>query len=240
MKDALGSVQSVLVLGGGSDIALATLRELVAAAGPHGRARGARPRRRSRPRAAELRALGRDDGRDGRLRRPRHRVSTTAFVDDVFEPRRRHRPRAPRVRRARRPGGGRARRPRRGRHRRGRTTSGSVSVGGAARAAHARAGPRHDRGAVVGRRRAGPAVELRLRLVEGGHGRVLPGPRRQPRRHRRAGHDRAARVRAHEDDRRAWTPAPLSTTPEAVADAIVHGLGARQRDRLGAVARSAT
>jgi decaprenylphospho-beta-D-erythro-pentofuranosid-2-ulose 2-reductase len=29
MKDALGSVQSVLVLGGGSDIALATLRELV-------------------------------------------------------------------------------------------------------------------------------------------------------------------------------------------------------------------
>ena len=29
MKDALGSVQSVLVLGGGSDIALATVRELV-------------------------------------------------------------------------------------------------------------------------------------------------------------------------------------------------------------------
>ena len=29
MKDALGSVQSVLVLGGGSDIARATLRELV-------------------------------------------------------------------------------------------------------------------------------------------------------------------------------------------------------------------
>jgi decaprenylphospho-beta-D-erythro-pentofuranosid-2-ulose 2-reductase len=30
MKDALGSVQSVLVLGGGSDIALATVRALVA------------------------------------------------------------------------------------------------------------------------------------------------------------------------------------------------------------------
>ena len=29
MKDALGSMQSVLVLGGGSDIALATVRELV-------------------------------------------------------------------------------------------------------------------------------------------------------------------------------------------------------------------
>ncbi|HEX2737031.1 MAG TPA: decaprenylphospho-beta-D-erythro-pentofuranosid-2-ulose 2-reductase, partial [Acidimicrobiia bacterium] len=29
MKDALGSVQSVLVLGGGSDIARATCRELV-------------------------------------------------------------------------------------------------------------------------------------------------------------------------------------------------------------------
>ena len=30
--------------------------------------------------------------------------------------------------------------------------------------------------------------------------------------------------------------APLSTTPEAVADAIVHGLGARLRDRVGASA----
>ena len=30
MKDSLGSVQSVLVLGGGSEIALATVRELVA------------------------------------------------------------------------------------------------------------------------------------------------------------------------------------------------------------------
>ena len=30
MKDALGAVQSVLVLGGGSDIALATVRALIA------------------------------------------------------------------------------------------------------------------------------------------------------------------------------------------------------------------
>ena len=47
---------------------------------------------------------------------------------------------------------------------------------------HARAGPRRDRRAVVGRRRAGPPVELRLRLVEGRARRVLPGARRQPRR----------------------------------------------------------
>ena len=46
------------------------------------------------------------------------------------------------------------------------------------RAADARPGPRHDRRAVVGGRGTGPALELRVRIVEGGHGRVLPGPRR--------------------------------------------------------------
>ena len=76
MQDALGSVQSVLVLGGGSDIALATLRELVqrrartivlAARDPDaledGRGRAARRRR--------------DDGRDRRVRRRDHRDATT-------------------------------------------------------------------------------------------------------------------------------------------------------------------
>ena len=67
-------------------------------------------------------------------------------------------------------------------------------------AAHA-AGPRHDRGTVVGRRRARSSLQLRVRLVEGGDGRVPPGPRRQPRRHRRARHGRAPGIRALEDDR---------------------------------------
>src|SRR5882757_8360380 len=57
MKDALGSVQSVLVLGGGSDIALATLRELV-----QRRTRtivlAARDPAALEPVAAELRAAG--------------------------------------------------------------------------------------------------------------------------------------------------------------------------------------
>ena len=84
MKDALGSVQSVLVLGGGSDIAQATLRELV-----QRRARtivlAARDPGALERSADELRDCGRDDGRDRRLRRARHRQSTHAFVDGVFE-----------------------------------------------------------------------------------------------------------------------------------------------------------
>jgi decaprenylphospho-beta-D-erythro-pentofuranosid-2-ulose 2-reductase len=59
MKDALGSVQSVLVLGATSDIAAATVRALVAR-----RARrvllAARDPEQARPLAAELRALGAD------------------------------------------------------------------------------------------------------------------------------------------------------------------------------------
>ena len=84
----------------------------------------------------------------------------------------------------------------------------------------ASAGPRHDRRAVVGRRRARPQVELRLRLDQGRARRVLPGPRRQPGRHRRARHGRAARLRAHEDDR--------GPRPGAAVD---HARRGRRRDR---------
>ena len=41
-------------------------------------------------------------------------------------------------------------------------------------------GPRHARAAVVGRRRARAPLELRVRLVEGRHRRLLPRPRRPP------------------------------------------------------------
>ena len=84
MKDALGSVQSVLVLGGGSDIAQATLRELVQRRGPHGRARGARPRRARAGAPTSCAAAGATtvetiafDARDT--------ASHDAFVDDVFD-----------------------------------------------------------------------------------------------------------------------------------------------------------
>jgi decaprenylphospho-beta-D-erythro-pentofuranosid-2-ulose 2-reductase len=83
MKDALGSVQSVLVLGGGSDIALATVRDLV-----RRRARtvvlAARDPARLQGAADVLRAAGATtvetmafDARDT--------ASHDAFVSDVFE-----------------------------------------------------------------------------------------------------------------------------------------------------------
>jgi decaprenylphospho-beta-D-erythro-pentofuranosid-2-ulose 2-reductase len=83
MKDALGSVQSVLVLGGGSDIALATVRELV-----QRRARtvvlAARDPQALEATADELRAAGATtvetiafDARDT--------ASHDAFVADVFD-----------------------------------------------------------------------------------------------------------------------------------------------------------
>ena len=222
MQDSLGSVQSVLVLGAGSDIAHATLRALVTR-----RARtivlAARDTASLAPLVAELRDAGRRAGRDGRRST---RVDTEQQLGTHrrrVHPRRRHRPRHPRVRRARRPGGSRARLRRRRRHRARQLPRPGVGRR-AARAAHARPGPRHDRGVVVGGGRAGAAVELRVRLVEGGHGRVLPGTRRQPRGQRREGDDRPPGLRAHEDDQGHGRPRPLSTTADAVADAIVRGL----------------
>ena len=148
MKDALGSVQSVLVLGGGSDIALATVRELVqrrartvvlAARDPEALTATAEELRRGRCDPVETVAF---DARDT--------ASHDAFVADVFD----------RVgdvdlallafgvlgdqEEAEHDG------PRRGRHRRGELRG--IGVGdGADRAAHAHAGSRHDRGPLVRR-----------------------------------------------------------------------------------------
>jgi decaprenylphospho-beta-D-erythro-pentofuranosid-2-ulose 2-reductase len=83
MKDALGSVQSVLVLGGGSDIALATVRELV-----RRRARtvvlAAREPASLQAAAVELRAAGATTVETMAFD-ARATASHEAFVSDVFE-----------------------------------------------------------------------------------------------------------------------------------------------------------
>ena len=224
MKDALGSVQSVLVLGGGSDIALATCAALV----PRRRARVVLAAR--KPEDARRRPSPRSCAAGAVRRRRRSPFDATdfathqQFVDVDVRPLRRLRRRARRVRRARRPGRGRDRR--RGRASRSSQTNftGVVSVTVPARAAAASsratarswccrsvAGERARRSNFVyGSSKAG------LDAFFQGLGDALAGTRR-------AGHDRAARLRAHEDDR-GLEPAPLSTTPEAVAQAIVRGL----------------
>ena len=235
-------MQSVLVLGGGSDIALATVR----AAGRSGARRtvvlaGARPRgSSSRSRRADLAAA-----------RRRRTVETVAFdaaatdthdafVDDVFDRFGDIDLVAPRVRRARRPGPRPSTTPTPRSTSRGSNYVGAVSVAVPVVAAPAHAGPRDDRGAVVGGGRARPPVELRLRLVEGRastrSSRASATASSAPGVH---GDDRATRVRAHEDDRGPGRRRRSSTTPEAVADAIVHGL-ARGRRPSGCPARCAT
>ena len=211
MNDALGGAQSVLVLGGGSEIALATVRKLI-----EGRCRtvdARRPRHRSaRPAGQGARGRRRDHRRRRRVRRARLRVarrrsSATCSREhadfdlvllafgvlgdqDLAET-----------------DGAEARRIVES------NFTGAVSVLVPLVGALKDAGPRHGRRAVVRRRRARPQVELRLRVEQGGPRRVLPGPRRQPRRHRRAHRRRAARLRAHEDDRGAGRRAARRPTP---------------------------
>ena len=85
MKDALGSVQSVLVLGGGSDIAQATRARAGRRDAPaRSCSRRATPTR-CEPSADELRAAGATDGRDRRRSTRATPRSHAAFVDDVFE-----------------------------------------------------------------------------------------------------------------------------------------------------------
>ena len=225
VKDALGEVQSVLVLGGGSDIALATCRKVVARARPRvSCSRRASPRRATRA-AVELRAAG--ASKYTRLRstpptsRRTRRSSTRRSIASATSTSCSSRSACSATRSEAEHDAAAAARDRADQlHRRG------VGVGAARRAA-ARAGPRHDRAAVVGRRRAGAPVELRLRLVEGRHRRLLPGPRR----HRSpASGVHVMIVRpgfVHTKMTEGMKAAPLSATADAVADAIV----ARDRAR---------
>ena len=187
------------------------------------------------PAAAELGRGRRRAGRGAGLRRRRHRTRTPRSIDE-------------RVRRASATStwcwwrsaswatrSGCCDDPAAARGRGRRTSSGAASATLAVAERLRAPGPRHDRGAVVsvaGERAR--QVELRLRLVEGGAGRVRPGPGRRARRPTgvhvmvvRPGFVRT-KMTAGMD------PAPFTTTPEAVADAIVGGLRARLAHRLGA------
>ena len=77
----------------------------------------------------------------------------------------------------------------------------AVSVGVALAAEFRRQGHGHARRAVVGGRRARPSLQLRLRLDEGRAGRVLHRAHRGAARRRHRRHGRPPRLRAHEDDR---------------------------------------
>ena len=199
MSDALGGVQSVLVLGGGSEIALATVRKLI-----DGRCRtvtlAGRDTEALERSAKELEAAGAStvdvvafdaldyashDALMSPTCSPARRTSISSCSRSACSATRSW----PRTTAPKRAGSSRP-------------TSPAPSPCWSRSSGHCGTGPRHDRGAVVRRRRAGPAIELRVRIEQGRPRRLLPGPRRQPRRHRRAHRDRAARVRAHEDDRR--------------------------------------
>ena len=182
VKDALGAVQSVLVLGGGSDIAR---RDVRSSSSRRAHARvvlAARKPEALDAAVAESRAAGASAVDDGRVRRHRLRVargrsSTTTFdrfgdFDLVLvafgvlgdQDRAEHDAAAAlEIVQT--------------------NFTGVVSVTVPLVERLEAAGPRHARAAVVGRGRTRAPVELRLRLVEGRRRRVLPRPRRPPRRH---------------------------------------------------------
>ena len=175
LNDSMGLPQSVLVLGGGSDIARALVRSLIRT-----RARtivlGGRPGSKSLALAAdEARQSGASTVGVGALRRPGPGLGRRRGRRSVRHLRR-HRPGGGGLRRPGRPdaGRGRPRRRHRGRHRQLHRGRHRRPGGGPAPASP---GPRNPARPVDGRRGAGPTGQLRLRLVEGGHGRVLPGPR---------------------------------------------------------------
>ena len=76
-----------------------------------------------------------------------------------------------------------------------------VHLGRAAGEPAAGPGARQDRGAVERGRRAGPSLELRVRVHQGRSGRVLPGSRRGAARERRRRARGPTRVRPLQDDR---------------------------------------
>ena len=174
MKDALGSVQSVLVLGGGSDIAVATLRELVqrrartiVLAGRDPDALGRRPTSCAPPGATTV-ETSTFDARDT--------ASHDAFVADVFE-------RFGDIDLALLAFGVLGDQEEAELDGRAAVDIAEVNYVGAVSVTVPLAQRMRTQGhgtivamsSVAGRART--AVELRLRVVEGGHGRVLPGPR---------------------------------------------------------------
>ena len=231
MIDALGVPQTLLLLGGTSDIALATAERCAARPGRRS-SLAARPSAAPRRRGRAARGAGR--------RRSSRSTSTpttrrrTRAVRRRGGGRRRHRRRRRRVRAARRRGAGLAGPRRRGRARRRSTTSAPVSVGVAARRADARAGARRDRRAVVGRRRAGArgrtSSTARPRRAWTGS---TSGLGEALRRHGVHGARRPAGLRPHQDDRGPRRGA-AGGDAEDVADGDRRGVAQAPRARVGA------
>ena len=200
MKDALGAVQSVLVLGGSSDIGVAIAAELAGPARPRWSWPAATPTPSNAPPppcglpgAGEVTTLPFDA--DG------HRSATTRFVAQVAETgrptstwssspsgcsatRRRTRPAATAPSGWPRP-----------------TTSARCRSALPLARLLAPPGPRHPGRAVVGRRRAGPQANFIYGSSKAGIDGFAQGLGRLPGGQRGAGADRPARLRAHQDDR---------------------------------------
>ena len=191
MINALGRPQSLLLLGGTSEIALAVAR----AAGPTLRPRGRpgrparRASRRGRRRACAAAGL---DGARGRLRRRGHRHAPRRWSRPSRPSATSTSPWSPSACSATRSRPGRTTTPRvaprQGQLHRRRSASASPGR------RDAPPGPRRDRRAVVGRGGAGASLELRLRLDQGRHGRLLPRARRGAAGARRAACSSCARA----------------------------------------------
>ena len=222
--DSVGRAQSRAVLGGGSEIALATVAQADREPVPHRRARRTGPRgaRARRPRSCE--AAGATtvdvvafDALDF--------ASHDGFVDDVFAAAPRLRPRAPRVRRARRPGAGRASTRTRPRRIVESNFTGAVSVLVPGR--RARCARRATARSSCCRRSpaSGPASRTSSTA------RARPGSTRSARASATASSARGVKIVVvrpgfvHTKMTDGLEPAPLATDPESVADAIVAGLG---------------
>ena len=242
VRDALGAVQSVLVLGGTlGDRARHRRGALVGRRAPRTVVLAARDPERLRRPPPRLRAAGAERGRGGRASTPRDldaargASSTTCStrdgdVDLVLARLRRARRRRSEAERD--PAAARRRSPTE-LHRR-RVGHGAAGARGCGARATARSSccppsPRSARGAanfVYG------VLEGRARRVRPGAGDSLAGQRRARAR-------RAARLRAHEDDRGPRPRPVLAPTPDAVAAAIARRPARGRAHRLGAAARCA-
>ena len=234
MNDALGGVQTALVLGGTSELALATLAALdlrpgakVVLAGRDEQAMAQLTdpdlgRRIGRGDHARLGCAARVQRAAGRSRRP---PSVLGDIDLVLV--------------AAGILGDQARAETDVEHAVDILCTNLVGVAAAilpGRRAAARPRARDDHRVLVGRGPARTARQLRLRRVEGRPRRAGRGRAVQPRRLRRPPARRAARLRAHQDDRAAWKARRSPPRPEvvgaAVADAVRKGREAVHVPRL--------